>query len=153
MAYHLTFWDFYYWGQDRTGSIIPFLAALPVKGVGLDAVDAVTWAAYALLLIGWAGMAILLQNSFLAWVFGVFLLTPPLHFAPLVLAGHPYTGQIFFFGLMATALTRWPARWVPAILVALAAGMFPDRVVATPMRGPFVPGACRIWCWRSETFA
>ena len=122
MAYHLTLWDLYYWGQDRTGSIIPFLAAIPVKGFGLDAVDAVTWVTNALLLVGWAGMAILLQNSFLAWVFGVFLLTPPLHFAPLVLAGHPYTGQIFFFGLMATALTRWPARWVPPILVALAGG-------------------------------
>jgi hypothetical protein len=122
MAYHLTLWDFYYWGQDRTGSIIPFLAAIPVKGFGLDAVDAVTWVANALLLVGWAGIAILLQNSFLAWVFGVFLLIPPLHFAPLVLAGHPYSGQIFFFGLMAAALTRWPARWVPPILVALAGG-------------------------------
>jgi hypothetical protein len=122
MAYHLTLWDFYYWGQDRTGSIIPFLAAIPVKGVGLDAVDAVTWVANALLLVGWAGMAILLQNSFLAWALGVFLLTPPLPFAPLVLAGHPYTGQIFFFGLMAAALTRWPARWVPPTLVALAGG-------------------------------
>jgi hypothetical protein len=122
MAYHLTLWDFYYWGQDRIGSIVPFLAAIPVKGFGLDAVDTVTWVVYALLLVGWAGMAILLQNPFLAWVLVVFLLTPPLHFAPLVLAGHPYTGQIFFFGLMAAALTRWPARWVPPTLVALAGG-------------------------------
>jgi hypothetical protein len=122
MAYYLTFWDFYYWGQDRLGSIIPFLAAIPVKGFGLDAVDVVTWVVYALLLVGWAGMAILLQNPFLAWVFGVFLLTPPPHFAWLVFAGHPYTGQIFFFGLMAAALTRWPAHWVPPTLVALAAG-------------------------------
>ena len=60
MAYHLTLWDLYYWGQDRTGSIIPFLAAIPVKGFGLDAVDAVTWVTNALLLVGWAGMAILL---------------------------------------------------------------------------------------------
>jgi hypothetical protein len=122
MAYHLTYWDFYYWGQDKLGSIIPFLAAIPMKGFGVDAVDTVTWVVYALLLVGWAGVAILLQNPFLAWVFGVFLLTPPLHFAWLVLAGHPYTGQIFFFGLMAAALTRWPARWVPPILVALAGG-------------------------------
>jgi hypothetical protein len=122
MAYHLTLWDFYYWGQDRLGSIIPFLAAIPVKGLGLDAVEAVTWVVVALLLVGWAGMGILLQNPFLAWVFGVFLLTPPLHFAWLVLAGQPYIGQIFFFGLMAAAVTRWPARWVPPTLVALAGG-------------------------------
>jgi hypothetical protein len=122
MVYHLTLWDFYYWGQDRTGSIIPFLAAIPVKGFGLDAVHVVTWVVNALLLVGWAGVAILLQKPFLAWVLGVFLLTPPLHFAALVLAGHPYPGQIFFFGLMAAVLTRWPARWVPPTLVTLAGG-------------------------------
>src|SRR5882672_394431 len=43
MAYYLTLWDFYYWGQDRLGSITPFLAAIPVQGFGVDAVDAVTW--------------------------------------------------------------------------------------------------------------
>jgi hypothetical protein len=122
MTYHLTLWDFYYWGQDRIGSIVPFLAAIPVQGFGLDAVDAVTGVVYALLRVGWAGVAILLQNLFLAWVFGVFLLTPPPLFAWLVLAGHPYTGQLFCFGLMAAALTRWPARWVPPTLVALAGG-------------------------------
>jgi len=122
MAYYLTLWDFYYWGQDRLGSITPFLAAIPVQGFGVDAVDAVTWVVDALLLVGWAGVAILLGNPFLAWIFGVFLLTPPLHFAPLVLAGHPYTGQVFFFGLMAATLTRWPARCLPPTLVALAGG-------------------------------
>jgi hypothetical protein len=76
MAYHLTRWDFYYWGQDRTGSIIPFLATIPVQEFGLDAVYTVTWVVYALLLIGWAGMTIFLQNPFLAWVLGVFLFTP-----------------------------------------------------------------------------
>jgi hypothetical protein len=122
MTYHLTLWDFYYWGQDRLGSLIPFVAAIPVKAFRLDAVDAVTWVVNALLLVGWAGMAVLLQNPFLAWVLGVFLLTPPPLFAWLVLAGQPYIGQIFFFGLMAASLTRWPARWVPPTLVALAGG-------------------------------
>jgi hypothetical protein len=122
MTYHLTFWDFYYWGQDRIRSIIPFLAVIPVKGFGLDAVDTVTCVTYALLLVGWAGVVCLLPSPFLAWVFGVFLLTPPLLFAWLVLTGHPYIGQIFFFGLMAAAFTRWPARWVPPTLVALAGG-------------------------------
>jgi hypothetical protein len=122
MAYHLTQWDFYYWGQDRLGSVIPFLAAVPVKVFGMDAVDVVAWVVYVLLLIGWAGIALLLQNPFLAWVLGVFLLTPPAHFAWLVLVGQPYSGQLFFFGLMAAALTRWPARWVAPTLVALAGG-------------------------------
>jgi hypothetical protein len=122
MTYHFKPWDVYYWGQDRLGSIIPFLAAIPVKWFGLDAVYAVTWVIYALLLIGWVGFAVFLKNPFLAWILGVFLLIPPLPFSTLVQAGHPYPGQVFFFGLMAAVLTRWPAPWVPPTLIALAGG-------------------------------
>jgi hypothetical protein len=93
-----------------------------VKGFGLDAVYAVTLVIYALVLIGWMGFAILLNNPFLAWVLGIFLLAPPPLFAGLVQAAQPYPGQVFFLGLMAAALTRWPASRVPPALVALAGG-------------------------------
>lgn len=54
--------DFYCWGQDRGGTIIPFFSQLWIKGFGLSAIDAISVSNYIILILGYIGFASMLKK-------------------------------------------------------------------------------------------
>ena len=92
--------DFYYWGQDRLGSLIPMLAhsffiILPIKSI--TAISIVQY-----LIIGVTFY--LLQKTVSNWLSKFILCLIIFIPFPLMLAqvyiGHPYVPQFFFFSLI-----------------------------------------------------
>jgi hypothetical protein len=87
--------DFYYWGQNRLGSLVPILAHGLHKCLHIDALPAITIVHYGFLL----GVALLACRYLKTRVYkllfaGLWLLPLPLYKEHLFL-GHPYAPQLF----------------------------------------------------------
>ncbi|MFM6997839.1 MAG: hypothetical protein ACKOX0_01235 [Bacteroidota bacterium] len=129
--------DAYYWGQDRLGSLLPFLGSL-LTAWGLDGLSAMVWVQGAVLVGCGLLWAWLVRDVLLAALGWCALALPPYPFYELVNVGHPYLGQ-FLLGLGLLALLEAERRTnpVPAGVdgesTRRAARYGPLRAVALPL--------------------
>ena len=94
--------DAYYWGQDRLGSLLPFLGSI-LTATGLDGLTAMAWV-QGLVLLGCGLLwAYLVRDLLMASVGLAFLMLPPYPFEDGVSIGHPYLSQ-YLLGLGLLAL-------------------------------------------------
>ncbi len=93
--------DAYYWGQDRLGSLLPFLGSI-LTATGLDGLTAMAWV-QGLVLLGCGLLwAYLMRDVLMASVGLAFLMLPPYPFEDGVNIGHPYLSQyVLGLGLLA----------------------------------------------------
>jgi hypothetical protein len=93
--------DAYYWGQDRLGSLLPFLGSI-LTAAGLDGLTAMAWV-QGLVLLGCGLLwAYLVRDVLMASVGLAFLMLPPYPFEDGVNIGHPYLSQyVLGLGLLA----------------------------------------------------
>ena len=93
--------DAYYWGQDRLGSLLPFLGSI-LTATGLDGLTAMAWV-QGLVLLGCGLLwAYLVSDVLMASVGLAFLMLPPYPFEDGVNIGHPYLSQyVLGLGLLA----------------------------------------------------
>lgn len=56
--------DFYCWGQDRLGSLIPLMSQVFIKLFGTSAITAVSFSNYLILILGYIGFSSLLKTRF-----------------------------------------------------------------------------------------
>ncbi len=89
----------YYWGQNRLGSIVPFLGSLLIK-VGIDPLWAVSWIQYLFLSATAFLFTRIVRNWVLRYSFFILLFFPLGSFVQVVNIGQPYAPQLFFFVLM-----------------------------------------------------
>jgi len=93
--------DAYYWGQDRLGSLLPFLGSI-LTASGLDGLTAMAWV-QGLVLLGCGLLWAYLERDVLMASVGLaFLMLPPYPFEDGVNIGHPYLSQyVLGLGLLA----------------------------------------------------
>ena len=94
--------DAYYWGQDRLGSLLPFLGSI-LTATGLDGLTAMAWVQGLVLLACGLLWAYLVRDLLMASVGLAFLMLPPYPFEDGVSIGHPYLSQ-YLLGLGLLAL-------------------------------------------------
>lgn len=75
--------DFYFWGQDRMGSIIPLLAQIPYKFFTQSILISESIVHYSILIIGFFCGAALLNTKFFKIIFAIVWFLPPMHFIDL----------------------------------------------------------------------
>jgi hypothetical protein len=75
--------DFYCWGQDRGGTLIPLISQIFHKGFGLSAVNSVSLTTYLILILGYLGFAGLFRNRITRIVFAIVWFFPPARFVDL----------------------------------------------------------------------
>lgn len=94
--------DAYYWGQDRLGSLLPFLGSI-LTATGIDGLTAMAWV-QGLVLVGCGLLwAYLVRDVLMASVGLAFLMLPPYPFEDGINIGHPYLSQ-YLLGLVLLAL-------------------------------------------------
>ena len=94
--------DAYYWGQDRLGSLLPFLGSI-LTSAGFDGLTAMAWV-QGLVLVGCGLLwAYLVRDVLMASVGLAFLMLPPYPFEDGINIGHPYLSQ-YLLGLLLLAL-------------------------------------------------
>ena len=71
--------DFYFWGQDRMGSLIPLLAQLFYKVFRLSALTSESLTHYFILLTGYLAFAYFLKNNWFKIIFCFIWFFPPIH--------------------------------------------------------------------------
>jgi hypothetical protein len=71
--------DFYFWGQDRMGTLIPLIGQIPFRVFDVPAILCDSLVRYAILLAGYAAIAILFQSWFYRLLLAVFWFLPPMH--------------------------------------------------------------------------
>ena len=71
--------DFYFWGQDRMGSLIPFLAQFFYKVFHLSALTSESITHYFILLTGFLAFASFLKNPWYKIIFCIIWFFPPIH--------------------------------------------------------------------------
>jgi hypothetical protein len=71
--------DFYFWGQDRMGSLIPLLGQFFYKIFHLSALTSESITHYLLLLIGFLAFASFLKNRWYKLIFCIIWFFPPIH--------------------------------------------------------------------------
>jgi hypothetical protein len=110
--------DFYYWGQQRGGSIVPILGRFLLNHFHLSAIQAVSYAHYFILGLGYLGYAYLFKTNLARLLFALVWFLPPQPFGFLLMLGHPYAAQIGFLGVAIALLERLPAMtgWLQIIL-------------------------------------
>jgi len=107
--------DAYYWGQDRLGSLLPFLGSI-LTATGLDGLTAMAWV-QGLVLLGCGLLwAYLVRDLLMASVGLAFLMLPPYPFEDGVSIGHPYLSQ-YLLGLGLLALFEAARRGNEASIV------------------------------------
>ena len=107
--------DAYYWGQDRLGSLLPFLGSI-LTSTGLDGLTAMAWV-QGLVLLGCGLLwAYLVCDLLMASVGLAFLMLPPYPFEDGVSIGHPYLSQ-YLLGLGLLALFEAARRGNEASIV------------------------------------
>lgn len=112
--------DFYYWGQNRLGSLIPILLIVPIKLLGLPALASAVVCSLALYLLALWLLFSHARGPFerAASLVGFFLV-PIQCYAFLLYTGHPY--------VPAMALTLCAFTWLfharPSIAVAFGSGL------------------------------
>jgi len=71
--------DFYFWGQDRMGSLIPLLAQFFYKVFHLSALTSESLTHYFILLTGYLAFASFLKNNWFKIIFCFIWFFPPIH--------------------------------------------------------------------------
>lgn len=87
--------DWYYWGQDRLGSLLP-LVAWPFYRLGLGSFEALGLAQLTILSFSLVLAFQMFKHNLARLVVAVVLLYPIYPFWMQVSAGHPYLGQVLF---------------------------------------------------------
>lgn len=75
--------DFYCWGQDRGGTIIPFISQFFHKILGFSPVLSVSFSNYLILLAGYIGFSSLFKNKSTKLIFALIWFFPPIRFIDL----------------------------------------------------------------------
>jgi hypothetical protein len=70
--------DFYFWGQDRMGSIIPLIGQIPLKIFNLSALTSESIVHYLILLFGFFSFTYFLKSHFLKIIFAIIWFFPPM---------------------------------------------------------------------------
>lgn len=90
---------FYYWGQNRLGSILPMLASFLVA-LNFPPLLAVSLIQYAFLLSTYIILFKLINNYVLKLAAMILLFLPVVTYVEILNIGHPYAPQIFFSVLL-----------------------------------------------------
>ncbi|BAU42080.1 hypothetical protein O77CONTIG1_01898 [Leptolyngbya sp. O-77] len=99
MAYDLQLpEDFYFWGQDRLGSLLPILAHGLLKLLPIRPVVALSIAQYAILAAGFWMLARFFKQPFISIILALVWFLPLRSFIELVLPAHPYGPQFLMVG-------------------------------------------------------
>ncbi|MBD2090563.1 hypothetical protein H6F67_11930 [Microcoleus sp. FACHB-1515] len=107
MAYHLKLPDdFYYWGQDRLGSLVPVLSHFLLKILPLPVVVVVSIVQYGLLIFGYLCLASLLRHAVSRLALALVWFLPLVPFTELDFIGQPYGPQIALIGAACVAIDR-----------------------------------------------
>ncbi|GAB4371727.1 MAG: hypothetical protein Kow00121_13500 [Elainellaceae cyanobacterium] len=103
--------DLYYWGQQRLGSIVPILGNFLLKHNNtLTAVEAVSYAQYFLLLIGYLSFASIFKTNIARILFAFAWFLPIHQFGFLLMLGQPYSAQLAFLGLAVALIDKLPRK-------------------------------------------
>jgi hypothetical protein len=102
--------DLYYWGQQRGGSIIPVLGNFLLKHSTLSPVEAVSYAQYFILGIGYLAFASIFKTNIARILFALVWFLPPHPFGFLLMLGHPYSAQLAFLGLAVALIEKLPRK-------------------------------------------
>lgn len=87
--------DFYYWGQDRLGSLLPMVAFLVKKTLNIHYLYVCSFVQYLFLLIGFIFLSSQLNSRGLKVAICAVLFIPVNEYNALILIGHPYSSQLF----------------------------------------------------------
>jgi len=100
MAHQMEFpLDLYYWGQNRLGSFLPFLAFLLKSISGFNALTSIAVVQYGLLTAGAFILARYIRAYILKCAFFLFLFFPTAIMPELLYIAQPYSTQFFFTAL------------------------------------------------------
>ena len=69
--------DLYFWGQDRMGSVIPMLAQMPFKWLGLSALSSESFTHYLILVVGFLCISFFFKSDFIKLLFALIWFLPP----------------------------------------------------------------------------
>jgi len=75
--------DFYCWGQDRGGTLIPLISQIPHRVFGLSPINAISLSNYLILILGFIGFSSLFKNKFTKLIFAIVWFFPPIIFIDL----------------------------------------------------------------------
>lgn len=90
--------DFYYWGQDRLGSLEPILAHGLLTLLPLRPVVAISIVQYAILIAGFWMFARFFKQPLISIILALVWFLPLDSFVELVLPAHPYRAQFLMLG-------------------------------------------------------
>ncbi|MCU0551952.1 MAG: hypothetical protein MUC48_21660 [Leptolyngbya sp. Prado105] len=108
MAYDLQLpEDLYYWGQNRLGSLLPIVSHGLLKISSLTPLEAVSYAQYGFLIIGYLCFASLFRKPISKVIFTLVWFLPPVPFLKLVAVAHPYAPQFALLGIALVATNRF----------------------------------------------
>ncbi|MFN0033015.1 MAG: hypothetical protein ACKVOR_12720 [Flavobacteriales bacterium] len=100
--------DFYYWGQDRYGSIVPLLSQIPIRA-GADAAISVSMVHFIILLAGYFAVRSLIQSRILQLIVAVIWFLPPTRMLELV---QFWPGLSYSFIFIAIAFFRLASKTI-----------------------------------------
>lgn len=98
--------DWYYWGQNRLGSLLPILSHGLLQVMPLPPIQAVSFVQYAFVIVGFLCYASLLKQLCLKVIFALIWFLPAAPFQKLVEVAHPYAPQFALLGIALVAAHR-----------------------------------------------
>jgi hypothetical protein len=84
MAHHFDFTTVYCWGQDRGGTLIPYMSQIFIALFGCSALTAVSISTYILLIIGFLSISSLFKKKMVKIGFAFVWFLPPMNFIDLL---------------------------------------------------------------------
>ncbi len=75
--------DFYCWGQNRGGTLIPLISQIFHRLLGMSAIVSVSFSNYIILILGYIGFSSLFKNNFTKVIFALIWFFPPIQFIDL----------------------------------------------------------------------
>ena len=108
MAYDLQLpEDLYYWGQNRLGSLLPVVSHGLLKISSLTPIEAISYAQYGFLTIGYLCFISLFRKTISKVIFAIVWFLPPIPFLKLVEVAHPFAPQLALLGIALVAANRF----------------------------------------------
>jgi hypothetical protein len=98
--------DWYYWGQDRLGSLVPLLGHFLLTIFPITPATAVSYVQYFLLIFGFCCFATLFKGNLSRVIFALVWFLPLRNFTTLLKIGQPYGPQLAFIGAALVLLNR-----------------------------------------------
>lgn len=96
--------DWYYWGQNRLGSLVPLLSYLVHHSCGISAITSVGLINYLVLLSLFVVYAGFLKKDISKIALAFIIFFPYIWFGPLIWIAQPYSAQLLFLGLVIKTL-------------------------------------------------